>query len=157
SFGLIQDVFQAADFLIQTGEAGFDALVPAAIEAGLPIVLANNAAARSCLDVAHTEPSLRLITRREADPLDFEMDNAGSLVSWFEPSRPSTLRFAILQLLAHPELALKRADCLRQLWLRNRSGRSVIEAYASFIRKLSADSRTTRHSAGLLIDSERAS
>ncbi|MEM6473183.1 MAG: glycosyltransferase, partial [Planctomycetota bacterium] len=46
SFGLIQDVFQAADFLIQTGEAGFDALVPAAIEAGLPIVLANNAAAR---------------------------------------------------------------------------------------------------------------
>ncbi|MEM0926923.1 MAG: glycosyltransferase, partial [Planctomycetota bacterium] len=65
SFGRVDDIFYAADLIVHAGDDGFDALIPSAVEAGLPLVLADSEAARSCFNTRSADLQTRMIRRKE--------------------------------------------------------------------------------------------
>ena len=138
SFGLMDDVFSAADLMVQVGDEGFEHQVPTAISAALPIVVANTNTAREFFSVTDEDVRGRILDNRN-DVLESPNDlsgSAGQLIGWFDPARPKTLRFAIDQIVCNVEAARGRAQQLRRRLQRVRSRGESIRCYARLFREL---------------------
>ena len=144
SFGLIDDVFSAADLLVHLGDEGFDHQIPTAVAAGLPMVIANTETARDFFSISDQNAREMLIERRGHAP-DREQHLAGAagtktvpgqLVWWFDPGRPKTLRFAIEQIVSNLEAARNQAAVLRRMLQRTRPRSESVQQHLRLFRKL---------------------
>ncbi|MEO1615010.1 MAG: glycosyltransferase [Planctomycetota bacterium] len=160
SFGVVEDVFQAADLMVHSGSDGFDALIPAAIEASLPMVVSNTAAAREFFQLRTAEVESMILDRKSDQPVRSPTQSdvedrllEASCVSWYDTERPRTLRFAVLQMMNQLEAARDRAETLKRRWRREHSGAAMIDAYRRLLRSLAA----TQHRSQVAFDSEQAS
>lgn len=144
SFALLQDVFCVADLMVHIGDEGFDYQIPTALACGLPLVMANSNVARDFFTISETDVMKRLITRRgQAPAVDFDRDEPpGHLIQWFDPSRPSTLRFAIDHLVGNLDAARRTAEQARKRMIRQRSYGESVERCLHLFRDL-----ITQHSA----------
>jgi glycosyltransferase involved in cell wall biosynthesis len=144
SFGLMEDVFAAADLMIHFGDEGFEHQIPTAISSALPLVLANTPTAREFFSISDNDVRRQFIDNRRdvkqcpGDPEDApgKDDSPGELVWWFDPDRPKTLRFAIDQIVDNFELARNRSGQLRKTLQRVRSRRESIDSFARLFRRL---------------------
>jgi glycosyltransferase involved in cell wall biosynthesis len=138
SFGLMDDIYCASDLMVHAGDEGFDNQVPAAISAGLPLVMANSKFAREFFGVTEQQVRERIIDHRQ-DALHCPEDlsaAAGTLIWWFDPARRRTLRLAIEQIVGHREAARRRAQQTRRVLQRTRSRSESIECYVRLFRRL---------------------
>lgn len=148
SFGLMEDVFSAADLMVHVGDEGFDHQVPTAISAALPLVMANTAVAREFFSISEAEVQQRIIEKRTdsercpdelAEPNE-RAESVGQLVWWFDPLRLKTLRFAIDQIVGNLESSRNRAGRLRKSLQRVQSRSQSIDRYLRLFRRLTSES-----------------
>lgn len=145
SFGLMDDVFSAADLMVHVGAEGFEHQVPTAISAALPLIVANTEVARDFFSISEAEARREIIEKRtdaEHCPIA-QTDSPGELVWWFDPTRPKTLRLAIDQIVSNLETARSRADRLRKLLQRVQSRSESIDCYTRLFRRLASGKQTT--------------
>ncbi|MCO8123588.1 glycosyltransferase [Stieleria sp. TO1_6] len=138
SFGQTDDVFAAADLMVHVGDEGFDHQIPSAIAASLPLVIADSPTAREFFSTSAVDADRGIIeSLRDADqpPAD-SGDTAASLLWWFDPARPKTLRFAIHQIVRHAAAARNRADRLRRLLQRETPRSESIAHYVNLFQAL---------------------
>lgn len=143
SFGVSEDVFAAADLMVHVGDEGFEHQIPAAIAAGLPLVIANTKTAREFFGVSEADVDKRMIQRRRdvtgddgTECGETTSETAGDLLWWFDPGRPKTLRFAIAHIISDMEAARDRARQLRRILQRTRPRSAAIEHYVRLFRQL---------------------
>lgn len=144
SFGALDDLFQAADLVVHAGDEGFDHQIPAAIAAGIPLVLANRDTARRFFDVSDADVGSMILDSRHASQPDprGQQTRPGEWVWWFDDRRPKTLRFAIAQIVGGLDVARQRAALVRKWMLRHRSQRQSIDQYTSLFSRLANPSPT---------------
>jgi glycosyltransferase involved in cell wall biosynthesis len=138
SFATMDDVFCAADLLVQSGDEGFEAHIPNAIASGLPLVMANTDVAREFFDASAATVTTRMLSQRSAAETvpETSLQHVPQGVWWFDPNRPKTLRFAIEQITRHPLAARRRADQLRRLMQRQHPRSTATEETAKLLRQL---------------------
>lgn len=147
SFGLIDDVFSAADLLVHIGDEGFEHQIPAAISAGLPLVMANSEVSRDFFSTTAADVQQKILDRRPdsiGEPIDTPghqtaTESLAQWVWWFDPQRPKTLRFAIDQVVNNLDSARRRAQTLRKTMQRSRPRSESIQHYVDLFRQLIRD------------------
>ena len=170
SFGVDEDVFAAANLMVQVGDEGFDHQIPTAIAAALPLLMANTETARAFFEISDAQVRQRFIERRtetahcdaggsdaggsDAGGSDAGGSDAGEqasatkpgqLVWWFDPARPKTLRLAIDQIVNHPQAARARAQQLRKHFQRTRPRSESIARYIKLFQQLVQGKSKTTH------------
>jgi hypothetical protein len=152
SFGQMMDVFVAADLMVHVGDEGYAAHVPAAVSAAIPLVVANTTVAREFFSITARRAEQQIeATRRGVVPGPDEVqacDQAGELVWWFDPGKPSTLRKAISAVVENLEAARRRARRARQLLQQARPRGAEIDAYGQLFRRLIRQHRQARVGSG---------
>ncbi|MDM4014893.1 glycosyltransferase [Roseiconus lacunae] len=125
SFGLLSDVFQAADLMVHAGDDGFQNQVPLAITHRLPLVIANGETAREFFAVSQQEVQEQIASGQ------FETG-----IYWFDPARPRTLRIAIETITQDLDRAEAKATELRRTMQTVRDASASLEQYARLFRRL---------------------
>ncbi|WP_158222605.1 glycosyltransferase [Rhodopirellula sp. MGV] len=120
SFGIIGDLFQAADLLVHAGDDGYQSHLPQAVAHAIPLVIANTEVAREFFAVSTAEVQQEIADGR------FE-----SGIRWFEPQRPRTLRIAIESILSDIPAAQRQS---KELFKRMHSLRDENESLQAYVR-----------------------
>lgn len=130
SFAELNDVMLAADFYIQLGAKGTNALLPKAIAAELPLIVEDN------------EPNRDFLNRSlNSDNVDF---NGTTKVQWFDRETPKTLRQAVRRAVDDTEGSQKNASQLRRGMLRSAPLDQTIEQYVQLFDELARRINPTR-------------
>ena len=138
SFAPIDEVFLAADLMIQSGDVGYQYHVPAAVASCLPIVTTETASSREFFGVSRTQIDDRILYSRRTECMNSNVgeQDAADGVWWFAASRPRTLRLAIDDILGCPQQAQQRVRRVRSMLQRTRPQSESILNHVALFRRL---------------------